>query len=181
MNNSQIEILMAPFNRYKTFKGCFSSDNIQQLEPNSVTIYNTESGYPDFGHWVALFTSSQLNSNDNVCLYFDSLGNIPQNLRLVEQVLTYSKNFNYSNVQYQSVFSQLCGLHVVYVSSLFCQGVSIEDILCKYYNSNTNKELINDQIVFYALLPELKKLDGGKDISQFTLTLPFFSPSENGF
>ena len=93
MNNIQIEILMAQYNHAKTFKGCFSSDNVQKLEPNTVTIYNTESGYPDFGHWVALFTSRQVNSNDKVCFYYDSLGNIPQNLTLVGRVLSYSSKF----------------------------------------------------------------------------------------
>ena len=174
---------MRQFNDSKAFQGCFSSDNIQRLVPNSVTIYNTESGYPKYGHWTALFTSPQIDSDDKTCYFYDSLGNIPTNLKLVQQVLSYSSNnLVYNNLQYQSVFSQLCALHVVFVSSLYCQGVSVGDILCKYYKPNTNKELINDQIVFYSLLPELKKLDGGKDISQFTLNLPFFqNTSENGF
>lgn len=166
---------MQKFNESNVFQGCFASDDIQPIKPNTVTVYNTENGNNNYGHWTALFTSPQIHSDSKTCFYFDPLGCLPQNSQIVERVLNYSQKFYYNNVQFQSIFSQLCALHIVFVSALYCQGVSVNDILNKYYNPSTNQEFINDKIVFYALLPDLKKLEGGENISEFTLNLPFFS------
>lgn len=181
MNNFQIEALMNKYNNSKAFQGCYSSDDVQDITPNTVTIYNTESGYQKYGHWTVLFTSPQLNSDLKTCIYFDSLGDGPKNANLVQHVLAYSSKFLYNNIPYQSIFSQLCGLHAVFVSALYCQGVAVHDILTKYYNPNSNKELLNDKIVFYTLLSDLKKLEGGKNLSsEFVLQLPFNSLNNHG-
>lgn len=184
MNNHQIDFVLNKYNVSKAYKGSYAIDNVQPVTSNSVVIYNTEpaaNSKKKIGHWTAVFTSNQIQSEIPSCIYFDPLGEILHNQELAKQLLNFSSTITYSNIQYQSIFSELCSLHVIFVTKLYCEGVSVHDILTKYYNSDSNKEFTNDRIVYYALLSDLKKLPGGgeKLSSRFTLQLPFFPKLEN--
>ena len=185
MNNHEIVQILHKYKETKNiFQGCFPADQIQPLVPNTVTIYNTENSYSNNGHWVSLFTNEKLSSDNSLSnlipVYFDPFGNFPENLKLVKQVLTHAPLMKYSNVQYQSIFSELCGLHVIFVTILYCKGISLRKIFSSYYHPCTKTEFLNDKIVYTALVSDLKKIPSFKNLDEKVFTPLLTGVSNNG-
>lgn len=174
MNNHEITEILQRYKETKNiFQGCFPSDQIQPIKPNTVTIYNTEKISSTNGHWVCVFAGEQINHSslsNSIPVYFDPLGNLPVNLKLIKQVLTYATSFKYSNVQFQSIFSDLCGLHVIFVTILYCKGISLRKIFSSYYHPCAKSEYLNDRIVYAALISDLKTFDIFKNLDEKTFT-----------
>ena len=176
MNNLDIESIIRKFDLNGIFQGCHPSDKIQPLRPRTVTIYNTSNSDIEMGHSTAVFCGEDpvKKPESKTCVYFDPFGTIPENFQLVQEILRFTPNLKYCNVQLQSIFSELCALHVLYAVILYCNQHSVEEIFTRFYHPNTADEFFNDRIVYHALLPELKLLKGGENLSDtFSPVLKF--------
>ena len=166
MNNLEIETIIRKFDSNRLFQGCYPSDRIQPLQPRSVTIYNTSNSSTEMGHWTVVFCGENpfKKPDSRTVVYFDPFGSIPQNIQLIEEILRFAPNLKYCNIPVQSIFSELCSLHVLYAVILYCNQHSVEEIFTRFYHPNASDEFFNDRVVYHALLPELKLLKGGQNL-----------------
>ena len=98
------------------------------------------------GHWTALLGGKRFDDPKSL-VYFDPLGSLPQNLNFVKHLISCKKDIFYNNYSVQSLFSELCGLHVLYVVYQWMHGLSVDEILLWKYNIQSNYEFFNDNIV----------------------------------
>lgn len=80
------------------------------------------------GHWLTVMVTSKGHVE-----YYDSLAKPPGHYStdIKEFITHWSAGNKYKNntVQHQPNGSNLCGLYVLYVSDLYCRGVSYDEIM----------------------------------------------------
>ena len=100
------------------------------------------------GHWTLVLCGMSITDSrpDAPIVFFDPLGSIPNDLTFVTKLLAQTKSIYYSNFPYQSIFSEKCGQHCLYVVANYVKGYSIVTILTEKYNTDVG-ELGNEIIV----------------------------------
>ena len=93
------------------------------------------------GHWTLVLCGMSITDSrpHAPIVFFDPLGSIPNNLSFVCKLLAQSTSIYYSNFPYQSVFSEKCGEHCLYVVANYVKGFLIVTILTEKYNTNASK------------------------------------------
>ena len=127
MDDQQIEFYLKKMNAISKCKGiyCIDEFNADLIETGHFVILNTlpkanfekkKNGHKEkiSGHWILLLAGKDLN-DANTPVYFDPIGLLPQNLDFVMNLLNCKTTWLYNNVSLQSLFSELCGYHVLYV------------------------------------------------------------------
>jgi hypothetical protein len=133
MNTLQIDKILfrSPITR-KHYLGCFPADRI----PSSIAIYpacmcvNTDPGYSQGEHWVAIFIRSSHHAE-----YFDSLSEWPpQSPHIASYLKRYrniERNGGASVLPLQNPLASTCGAHVCYFLYTRCMGKSLKAITHK--------------------------------------------------
>jgi hypothetical protein len=142
-----------------SFKGVFSKDKLNKLEPNSSYILNLEDQYDKDGninagsHWTCLVTDF-----NNRAIYFDSFGyDLPICVRSLLRQNHYE--FAHTTKQVQNKMSDLCGY--------FCCGFIY---FLKKHRKRT-KNIYHDATIFLSLFEDLRKVKSIKN--EYILSLFF--------
>ena len=167
MDNHQIEQIFYNLGEpvLSKFGGCFPADRLpQKFKLDQFYVINTiPSSSSTPGHWVVYFGSkkggllgatkglTESAKGSTGALYFDSFGNYPDNLDLIQKSLDIQDIIFYNNYSLQSIFSNSCAIHCLLVSFLWSQGMCMSEILTKVYNMQTRNELENDVIAYQYL------------------------------
>lgn len=109
--------------------------------PASV-IFNTDKYKGKGIHWCVTNFVDRHN-----CEYFDPFGlppNVPNSHNFIPVLLENSKNIQFSSKQVQDINASTCGFHCAYFIFLRSRGISMHEILEKYYTDNIT---LNDETV----------------------------------
>ena len=143
MNGNEIRkaCLLDPFiSRY--FAGVLAIDEMPfPLRPSSLYILNLSPRSHEGSHWTLC---SSLQSPKYI-EYFDSFGVGPP-ISILPNLLTQGKCVYYSNAVLQNALTQTCGNFVVLTARMLAQGISLSDMLLKYYDLNNQIPFKNDVI-----------------------------------
>ena len=111
------------------YQGVYPCNKIPQVKTfPCVYILNTDTDDKKGEHWVALYFKNQ-----HECEYYDSYGLSIEN----EYILRYLYNlgfnhYRYNTLQYQDIFSKLCGYYVI--AFVLCKSKQIPII--SFYKKN---------------------------------------------
>ena len=138
----------------RRYLGCRCIDRIPDvMKPGQFVIVNTltsnetdgKHGQTN-GHWTVLFYGENCRGEGSMC-FFDSFGNLPQNMNFVRKCLKFVEYISYNNICLQNIFSNSCPKHVIFVIYHWLQGLSISSILTTKYDVFTEESTKNDKIV----------------------------------
>lgn len=123
---------------YRYYHGTYPRDLIPKYIPNNYgLIVNTDKSNMPGEHWVALY-----KVNDCV-IYFDSFGLPPLHEEIIKFIKANSiKGWYYNTINFQSVYSNTCGVYCVFYLTNYFNGGNFENF-CKIFNFNCN---INDKL-----------------------------------
>lgn len=137
MNSLQIEKLLARQRRCAPFfVGCLPADRL----PAHVAHYpwcavvNTDRAHESGSHWVALYVPSASSAE-----YFDSFG-APPNQPIGAYLRAHFKSVRHNAHPFQSVLSKACGKYAIYFLMRRCAGDSLDAIVQRLLNAQTNAD-----------------------------------------
>ena len=140
------KILENDFITKSSFQGVYASDQLQLLQkPNRLPacyVINEDPASKPGSHWVALY----LMPNGDV-EYFDSYGDVP--IKPIEQFARRLAKTNvwYNTKQLQSFETRACGPFCIFYLLQRNSGRSMNDIVFRYFTTNSAKLLLNDYFV----------------------------------
>ena len=123
----------------KIYRGIYACNKIPLLNTfPSVFIINTDTDDKKGEHWVALYFK-----NKNECEYFDSYGLSITN-KYIQRYLDNLGilNYTYNTLQYQNIFSKLCGYYVI--AFVLCKSKQIPII--NFYQKNVDEFIVQNLI-----------------------------------
>lgn len=145
MNSSEIYSILKQdeFTKNINFLGVFPSDliPISALSYPCSLVVNTKPISSEGEHWIALVKSSK-----NVGYYFDSYGMSPANFPEVATVLDTTKEWQYNDVQLQSLLTTVCGQYCIFFLLHIARGLSPDQII-SFLNDNGDTAA-NDAFIF---------------------------------
>ena len=160
MNNFEIEacIQKLGLKAVERYEGCYCvNEIIPTIKYGHFAIINSltvsEAKKKSVGHWTMILRGNSIysNSNNNLeatpLIFFDPLGNLPSDPTFIDSLLSQSPYIEYSNFSYQSVFSDCCGKHILFLIAHYIAGISVTEILTTKYDVNSIFETRNDRIV----------------------------------
>jgi len=120
MNTTEIDNYFKYCSRYY---GTYPRDILPQYIPNdSGIIINTDKSTQSGEHWVAVYKST-----NGIPVYFDSFGLIPTRPEIVKFIKdNTSMGWFYNAINFQSIFSDTCGLYCIYFLTNYFNGGSFE-------------------------------------------------------
>ena len=124
MNDLQLNACVKELgsNAEKRFKGCVCIDELpQDIQVGQFCFINSlkrADSKNSIGHWTLLCYGAAVPQNDaedDKMIFYDSFGRWPEDLGLIKYCLAHSSFVLYNNFSVQSLFSDQCGKHILYV------------------------------------------------------------------
>ena len=138
------------------YKGIFPLDKLpKRLKYHSLYVINLDVSTESGSHWTLIKVKSP---NEQVVTYFDSLGRSPPK-EIMSKLATVAKTIEYADEAVQSMLSQACGYHVLFVSYLLARNYNLREILTDVYRVQEKQHLRNDFLAtdVISALTTLKK------------------------
>lgn len=147
MNTAQIHLALS--HKDNKTKNCFVGVFAEDMLPRTVIdrkqfclIFNTQPSNQPGQHWIAIYIYKEKKGTYKLN-YFDSNGEPPRSLNVINFLRRYSNNWTYNSYRLQGN-SKVCGQYCIMFLSLLCRGVRFKQFL-RYF---TRDSLVNDRIVF---------------------------------
>ena len=123
MNSQEIENIL--IRHCKLFGGVYAADEINEIPFPSFVVVNTHESGLNGEHWIAMYV------NENICEFFDSLGQSPLNYHVYWQsfLLNKTKTYIHNTEKIQLEGTNTCGEHCIFYIIMRSNGISFSNIL----------------------------------------------------
>lgn len=156
------------------FLGVYPIDRIpvEALSYPCCAVVNTKPHNHNGEHWISFIKTKENNG-----LYFDSMGFNPSNLREIALVLDYTNEWQFNDVQLQSLFSTVCGQYCIFFLTHIARGFTMNHII--HLINDCGDTFANDAFVFNYINNKYREFNGD---NLKIVDLPFiFDQSANFF
>lgn len=120
------------------FDGFWFPDRHSNIKKNpALIIANTDKSTGPGEHWCAIY----IDKENNICEYFDPLGQPPENIfngySFLPLLKKYSAFVEYNKTPVQTSSATTCGHHCIYFGCLKAKQYSLKTIIKSFYSPNT--------------------------------------------
>ena len=140
----------------QVYEGVYALDKLpERLKPRGLYIMNLDVSTESGSHWTLIKVQS---ASEGVVTYFDSLGRPPPK-EIMSKLARVGQTIAYADLAVQSIFSQACGYHVLFVSYLITRNYDLKEIMIDVYRVQEKQYLRNDYLAIDVIstLTTLKK------------------------